>query len=73
MFRIRRIYDTVLPVNQQAISQVQVILKSQFPDLNPKDIKKLPDQLTNPLKYRFRSILSVAEGSKGDVKGFALL
>ncbi|MFO7812770.1 MAG: histone deacetylase family protein, partial [Pelovirga sp.] len=64
---------TVLPVNQQAISQVQVILKSQFPDLNPKDIKKLPDQLTNPLKYRFRSILSVAEGSKGDVKGFALL
>ncbi|MBD1401809.1 histone deacetylase family protein [Pelobacter sp. M08fum] len=73
MFRIRRIYDTVLPVNQQAISQVQAILTSQFPDLNPKDINKLPDQLTNPLKYRFRSILSVAEGSKGDVKGFALL
>ena len=73
MFRIRRIYDTVLPVNQQAISQVQAILKSQFPDLSPKDIKKLPDQLTNPVKYRFRSILSLAEGSKGDVKGFALL
>jgi acetoin utilization deacetylase AcuC-like enzyme/GNAT superfamily N-acetyltransferase len=73
MFRIRRIYDTVLPVNQQAISQVQKILEIQFPDLNHKDIKKLPDQLTNPLKYRFRSILSVAEGSKGDVKGFALL
>ena len=73
MFRIRRIYDAVLPVNQQAISQVQEILKSQFPDLDRKDIKKLPDQLTNPLKYRFRSILSVAEGSKGDIKGFALL
>lgn len=73
MFRIRRIYDRILPVNQQAISQVQAILKAQFPGLDPKDISKLPEQLTNPLKYRFRSILSVAEGGKGDIKGFALL
>jgi acetoin utilization deacetylase AcuC-like enzyme/GNAT superfamily N-acetyltransferase len=73
MFRIRRIYDTVLPVNRQAISQVQKILRDQFPALDKKDIKKLPEQLTNPLKYRFRSILSVAEDNKGEVKGFALL
>ena len=73
MFRIRRIYDTTLPVNQQAIARVQEILKAQFPDLNKKDIRKLPEQLTNPLKYRFRSILSVAEGSRGEIKGFALL
>jgi len=52
MFRIRRIYDTVLPVNQQAISQVQAILKSQFPDLPQKDIRTLPDQLTDPFKYQ---------------------
>ena len=73
MFRIRRIYDTVLPANRQAIVQVQNILRAQFPDLSKKDIKKLPEQLTNPLKYRFRSILSVAEGDKGEIKGFALL
>ncbi len=73
MFRIRRIYDTVLPVNRQAIAQVQEILRIRFPGLDKKDIRKLPEQLTNPFKYRFRSILSVAEGSKGDVKGFALL
>ncbi|AMV72945.1 hypothetical protein JCM30471_35900 [Desulfuromonas carbonis] len=74
MFRIRRIYDTVLPVNRQAIAQVQQILRDQFPALDKKDIRKLPEQLTNPLKYRFRSILSVAEDDKGEgVKGFALL
>jgi len=73
MFRIRRIYDTVLPVNRQAIAQVQRILRAQFPALDRKDIRKLPEQLTNPLKYRFRSILSVAEGERGDVQGFALL
>ncbi len=73
MFRIRRIYDTVLPVNRQAIAQVQAILRAQFPALDKKDIKKLPEQLTNPLKYRFRSILSVAEDGPGEVKGFALL
>jgi len=75
MFRIRRIYDTSLPVNRQAIAQVQQILRDQFPELDKKDIKKLPEQLTNPLKYRFRSILSVAEDDKdrGEVKGFALL
>ncbi len=73
MFSIRRIYDTVLPVNRQAIEQVQAILRTQFPSLDRKDIKKLPEQLTNPLKYRFRSILSVAEDAPGEVKGFALL
>lgn len=74
MFRIRRIYDTSLPVNRQAIAQVQQILRDQFPQLDKQDIRKLPEQLTNPLKYRFRSILSIAEDDKGEtVRGFALL
>ena len=73
MFRIRRIYDSVLSVNQQAITQVQQILKDQFPTLDRRDLKKLPEQLRNPLKYRFRSILFVAESTPGEVRGFALL
>jgi acetoin utilization deacetylase AcuC-like enzyme len=73
MFRIRRIYDDLLPVDRNAIAQVQGILREQFP-LLPKDkVNKLTDQLRNPFKYRFRSILFVAEGIKGRVKGFALL
>jgi acetoin utilization deacetylase AcuC-like enzyme/GNAT superfamily N-acetyltransferase len=73
MFRIRRIFDTWLPVNRQALEQVQTILRAQFPDLDEKDISKLPQQLENPLKHGFRAILYVAEGARGGVKGFALL
>ena len=73
MFRIRRVYDDVTPANKEAISQAQEILRAQFPGLSPRDIAKLPKQLRNPLKYRFRSILFVAEDQKERVKGFALL
>ena len=73
MFRIRRIYDDVLPINRTAIDQVQQILRSQFPDLAARDIDKLPRQLTNPLKHRFRAILYIAENQRRLVVGFALL
>ena len=73
MFRIRRVYDDVTPLNREAISQVQEILRTQFPGLSRRDISKLPKQLRNPLKYRFRAILFVAEDSKERVRGFALL
>jgi acetoin utilization deacetylase AcuC-like enzyme/GNAT superfamily N-acetyltransferase len=73
MFRIRRVYDDVLPVNQEAIRQVKDILRAQFQQVPEGDIEKLPDQLRNPLKYKFRSVLFVAEDSKGHVSGFALL
>jgi acetoin utilization deacetylase AcuC-like enzyme/GNAT superfamily N-acetyltransferase len=73
LFRIRRIYDDTLPINKQAIKQVQEILKTQFNELNQQDIEKLPKHLRNPLEYRFRSILFVADDEKGRVRGFALL
>lgn len=73
MFRIRRIYDDVLPMNRMAITRVQAILRSRFVSLNQEEIEKIPDKLRNPLKYRFRSILFVAENHKGEVEGFAFL
>jgi acetoin utilization deacetylase AcuC-like enzyme len=73
MFRIRIVYDDITPANQNAITQVQSILHAQFPKLSKKDINKLPEQLRNPLKYKFKSILFVVEGIKGHVEGFALL
>jgi acetoin utilization deacetylase AcuC-like enzyme/GNAT superfamily N-acetyltransferase len=73
MFRIRRVHDDITPANKEAIAQVQEILRTQFPLLSRRDIAKLPEQLRNPLKYRFRSILFVAEGAKGRIIGFALL
>lgn len=73
MFRIRRIFDNVLPANRESIRQVQQILREQLPELNSQDIEKIPGLLRNPLKHRFQSILFVAEGFKRLVKGFALL
>ena len=61
MFRIRRVYDDITPANKDALAEVQDILRTQFPGLSKRDIAKLPEQLRNPLKYRFRSILFVAD------------
>jgi acetoin utilization deacetylase AcuC-like enzyme/GNAT superfamily N-acetyltransferase len=73
MFRIRRVYDDIVPSNQEAIRQVKEILRTQFYLLSEKEIDKIPDQLHNPFKYRFRSLLFVAEDHKGTIRGFALL
>lgn len=73
MFRIRRIFDTRLASDQQVMTQVQSILRQQFPDLSEKEVAKLPQQLENPLSHGFRAILYVAEGARSGVKGFALL
>ncbi|HUG68844.1 MAG TPA: histone deacetylase family protein [Pirellulaceae bacterium] len=73
MFRIRRIYDDVLPVNQTALKEVRKIFDSQFPDAPSSDIEPLSDRLRNPFKKRFRTILSVAEDSRHHVTGFAIL
>jgi acetoin utilization deacetylase AcuC-like enzyme len=72
MFRIRRIQDATWPGDARAVSQIQDILREQFPLLSSEDVAKLPEQLRNPLKFRFRSILFVAEGDSSQVTGFAL-
>ena len=33
MFRIRRVYDDITPANQEAIAEIQDILRAQFPSL----------------------------------------
>lgn len=72
MFRIRRIYDHILPVNREAIRAVQDILVGQFPAVGAAEAAVLPERLTNPAKHGFRAILYVAEGSRRGVRGFAL-
>lgn len=72
MFRIRRVYDGITPANREAIQEVQNILKTQISALPEREVAELPKKLLNPLKYRFRAILFIAE-DKEKVQGFALL
>ena len=73
MFSIRRIYDDVLPVNQQAIRQAQEIFREYFTAVHPEEIEGLVEKLRNPFKQRFRSVLFVAERQRGSVVGFGFL
>ena len=65
--------DDIVPINREAIRQAQEILRTQFHLLSSKDIDKLPEQIRNPLKYRFRAVLFVADNHKGVLSGFALM
>jgi acetoin utilization deacetylase AcuC-like enzyme/GNAT superfamily N-acetyltransferase len=73
MFAIRKIYDVVTPQNRERLTQVQAILRQQFPGIRDETVEKLPDQLANPLKYKLQSVVYVAENERFAVRGFALL
>lgn len=73
MFRIRKVLDNTSPANREAIREVLAILGAQFPAARKEEFQKLPQQLNDPLRYSYRSILFVAENGVGKVKGFAML
>jgi acetoin utilization deacetylase AcuC-like enzyme/GNAT superfamily N-acetyltransferase len=73
MFRIRKIYDDTTLANRHAIEQVQSIIKQQFPTARREDLEKIPLQLHDPVKYKYRSILFVADDTAGHVKGFGVM
>jgi len=73
MFRIRRVFDDVLPVDQVAVAQVQEMLRAQFPGVAPEEIASLPAKLKNPLKYRFRHLLLIAEDATRNLRGCAFM
>jgi acetoin utilization deacetylase AcuC-like enzyme/GNAT superfamily N-acetyltransferase len=73
MFRIRKIYDDSSAANRHAIAQVQSIIRKQFPTARSEDLEKIPLQLHDPVKYKYRSILFVADDTAGNVKGFAIM
>lgn len=73
MFRIRRIYDDIIPVNQDALEQVKGIMRNRFSEAREEEIEQLGQKLRNPFKQRFRPTLFVAENSRHRVLGFAML
>lgn len=73
MFRIRRIYDFNNEVNKLAIEQTKIIFYQQFPDVKSNKFDEIYEQLLNPLKFRYRTLLYVAENAIGKIKGFSIL
>lgn len=73
MFRIRKIHDSTSRANIDTLAQIEAILREQFPLATETEIKKLPGQLDDPLRYKFKTVVFVAEDARGRVKGFALL
>jgi len=73
MFRIRRIYDEILPINKDALEQVKGIMRARFSEAREEEIEQLGQKLHNPFKQRFRPILFVAENEHHRVLGFAML
>lgn len=73
MFRIRRIFDDISPLNRQALEQANILLKQQFDGLKPEKIDRIPAVLKHPIKYGFRTILYVAEDNRSRLQGLALL
>lgn len=73
MLRFRRVFDDVTPANRYALEQVREILQSQFDELAPEKIDRIPQMLRYPAGHGFRSILYVAEDHQSTVLGLALL
>ena len=73
MFRIRRIHDDVLPINQDAIRQAEQILEAHFSSAHHDEYRGLAERLRNPFRQQFRSVLFVAERQRGRVSGFGFM
>jgi acetoin utilization deacetylase AcuC-like enzyme len=73
MLRIRKISNPYLDVNIQAMNKVKSIIREQFPDIREEKIDEVSEQLVNPLKYKYQTFLIVADDTRGNIRGFALL
>lgn len=73
VLKIRRVYDDILPINQEILEQVKGILRTRFDAVSEDEIGLIGEKLRNPFKHRFRTILLVAENLRRRVLGFAML
>jgi hypothetical protein len=69
MFRIRTITNDLYPRDKAAIEQVKQILVSHFPAVDPKKFDLIPEQMKNPLKYKFSVRDFVLKTSVDSLKG----
>ncbi len=73
MFRIRRVWDTESEANILALRQVKELLAKWFPYAPARDFESLPERIAQPFQHGFRTLLYVAEGANGRLRGCAVL
>ncbi len=73
MFRIRKIINPYLPGNKQTMDRVRSIIRVQFPTIREKVIEDISEQMANPVKSKYHSLLIVADDFRGNIRGFAIL
>jgi acetoin utilization deacetylase AcuC-like enzyme/GNAT superfamily N-acetyltransferase len=73
VFRIRRIHDGMLPAERDIVERIQSIIREQFPLVPEADVALLPEQLRDPFRFRYRTVIFAALGERGRLKGFATL
>ncbi len=73
MINLRQILSDQTEPDQDALRQVQQIIHDQFPAIKEEKIEKIREELNNPLKYKYRTLLIVAETLQHVVQGFVLL
>ncbi len=72
MIRIRKIINPFLESNREAIANVKKIMSQQFSAIPQEKIEILDEQLINPLKFQYQSVLILAENIHETILGFAL-
>ena len=73
LFKIRKLTDSFHPSNKNAMDQVRDILRIHFPSVSEDKINEILEQMKNPVKYHFSTMLFVAEDGEFNIKGFAVL
>lgn len=73
MLKIRKLRGGLSAADQTTLEEVQAIVRAQFPLMSNAEIDKLPDQLTDPMTFRFVTELLVSEDTKGHVNAFAIV
>jgi acetoin utilization deacetylase AcuC-like enzyme/GNAT superfamily N-acetyltransferase len=73
VFRVRKISNPYLRDNRVVMDRVREIVTQQFPDLSISKIDAIAEQMADPVRHKFSSLLFVADDLKGNVRGFALM
>ena len=73
MFRIRRIFDDVVPANRHALEQVRAILRSQFELLDRQKIDRIPESASASFEIPLSFDSLCSRRPRSTVRGLALL